>query len=92
MNDTDKNPCRLFEIEQYICEIEDKNNSRVRCYPLPRIFRICQGRPAVEVTALAEINPKTGELNVPDNLTEILPKGRAWGGFASAPKYPGKDL
>ena len=32
--------CKLFEIEQHICEIEDKKNARVRCYPLPRIFRM----------------------------------------------------
>lgn len=85
MKDKEEQRCRLFEIEQYICEIEDKENARVRCYPLPRIFRLyvnsqmtpcsilkitlrCQGRPAVEVTALVDVNPKTGEITIPENM------------------------
>ncbi|KAF8526548.1 hypothetical protein BU17DRAFT_40413 [Hysterangium stoloniferum] len=71
--------CRLYELEQFICDYDETlNEGRVKCYPIPRIFRLCPGRPAVEITALVEIDAKTGELTVPERLSEKLPRGKPW--------------
>ncbi|KAF8589163.1 hypothetical protein K439DRAFT_1333434 [Ramaria rubella] len=78
--------CRLYEIEQFICEIENKQNNTVRCYPLPRVFHMCPGRPVVEVTALVEINSETGEMSIPELYftSQILPQGKVWKDCAAA--------
>ncbi|GJJ10381.1 hypothetical protein Clacol_004607 [Clathrus columnatus] len=71
-----KDGCRLYEIEQFICDY--KENEPAKCYPLPRIFYECPNRPVIEVTSLVSIDPATGELDVPDNLNNLLPEGKQW--------------
>ncbi|KIJ35269.1 hypothetical protein M422DRAFT_262435 [Sphaerobolus stellatus SS14] len=70
--------CVLYEIEQFICNYDGtKVVGRVHCYPVPRIFRQCPGRPVVEITALSQIDSATGELTLPENF-DNLPKGKLW--------------
>ncbi|KAH7910348.1 hypothetical protein BJ138DRAFT_117082 [Hygrophoropsis aurantiaca] len=71
---------QLLEIVQYTCESEELPTGEVRprCFPIPRIFRIYPGKPAVEVTKLLRIDLKTGEVELPDEFSEVLPKGKCW--------------
>ncbi|OAX40825.1 hypothetical protein K503DRAFT_736845 [Rhizopogon vinicolor AM-OR11-026] len=77
---TEKKKCRLLEIVQYTCEPEELPSGEVRprCFPLPRIFRICPGRPAVEITKLLKIDLKTGEIEIPDESSAVLPRAKHW--------------
>ncbi|KAJ3503441.1 hypothetical protein NMY22_g18250 [Coprinellus aureogranulatus] len=72
--------CRLAEILQYMCNLEFDKKSRKQqlvCTQVPRIFRLCPGRPAVEVTRVADINMATGEVTVSEaNLAQI--KAKDW--------------
>jgi len=72
--------CRIAELVQYTCELEKLENGRsqVHCFPIPRIFRICSGRPAVEITKLVSIDEKTGEIEIPATASETLPKAKPW--------------
>ncbi|GAK64083.1 uncharacterized protein PAN0_004d2292 [Moesziomyces antarcticus] len=45
--------CRLAELTQYHCDLHP---TRVVCQPIDRIFRICKGRPAVEVSHIVEFD------------------------------------
>ncbi|KAH7100052.1 hypothetical protein BKA62DRAFT_707424 [Auriculariales sp. MPI-PUGE-AT-0066] len=62
--------CRLEQLVQYTCDYDEKRRS-VKCTPFSRIFRVCQDRPAVEVTAVAQVN-EDGAVFVPENR---IPKG-----------------
>ncbi|KAF9456870.1 hypothetical protein BDZ94DRAFT_1176770 [Collybia nuda] len=68
--------CQIAEIVQYTCEIE--SNGGMNCFPIPRIFRLCSGRPAVEITRLVNIDMETGEVEVPADPSKIIVKGKAW--------------
>ncbi|KZP28093.1 hypothetical protein FIBSPDRAFT_689460, partial [Athelia psychrophila] len=72
--------CRIAEIVQYTCDLEKEGNGRqrVHCFPIPRIFRICPGRPAVEITKFVNINEHTGETEIPAAASESLPKAKPW--------------
>ncbi|OSD08179.1 hypothetical protein PYCCODRAFT_1358328 [Trametes coccinea BRFM310] len=71
--------CRLAEIVQYRCDPpQDSNHPQWHCLPIIRIFRICQNRPAVELTRFVEINVETGAVHVPSQSSQVLPKGKAW--------------
>ncbi|GBE87532.1 hypothetical protein BKA93DRAFT_824488 [Sparassis latifolia] len=72
--------CRLAELVQYKCELEVSNVgvSQYHCWPIMRIFRICPGRPAVELTRFAEVNADTGEISAPPESSAKLPKGKPW--------------
>ncbi|KAH9933908.1 uncharacterized protein B0H18DRAFT_870421 [Fomitopsis serialis] len=76
--------CRLAEIVQYKCDIEvgKRGEPQVHCWPVPRIFRICPGRPAVELTRFVEMNMSTGEVHLPPEARYAclpkLPKGKPW--------------
>ncbi|PWN43544.1 hypothetical protein IE81DRAFT_346536 [Ceraceosorus guamensis] len=43
--------CRLAELVQYDCALKGE---QVVCKPIERIFKVCSGRPAVEVTRVVE--------------------------------------
>ncbi|CAO1628780.1 unnamed protein product [Sympodiomycopsis kandeliae] len=45
-----KEVCPLGEIIQYECELGNKKGTKILCSPISRIYRLCAGRPAVEVT------------------------------------------
>ncbi|KAJ7749312.1 hypothetical protein DFH07DRAFT_557515 [Mycena maculata] len=72
--------CRIAEIMQYSCV--PKKNARgvhvVHCVPVPRLFRICPDRPAVEVTRVLNIDIDTGYVEMPKALGQKLPNGKAW--------------
>ncbi|KIM85816.1 hypothetical protein PILCRDRAFT_5449 [Piloderma croceum F 1598] len=70
--------CRIAEIVQYTCDSEKLSNGQIHCFPIPRIFRICPGRPAVEITKLVNIDEKTGEIKIPVIANETLPKAKPW--------------
>ncbi|KAH9974027.1 hypothetical protein BGW80DRAFT_1171073 [Lactifluus volemus] len=72
--------CRIAEILQFSCEIEPIGNGsqQFHCFPLPRFFRLCRGHPAVEVTRLVNVDPSTGEVNVPSDVAQRLPKAKRW--------------
>ncbi|EIN08794.1 hypothetical protein PUNSTDRAFT_52272 [Punctularia strigosozonata HHB-11173 SS5] len=70
-----KAPCRIFEILQYNCEPE---GTGYHCFPISRIFRICDGRPAIEITRFVDVDVKTGAVELPSDPSQILPKGRPW--------------
>ncbi|KAL1918846.1 uncharacterized protein VTP21DRAFT_2868 [Calcarisporiella thermophila] len=42
-----KEECRLAEIVQYQCKLVP---NKIVCSPFPRLFRICPGKPTIEVT------------------------------------------
>jgi len=75
-----KQGCSIAEILQYDCPIQtnEKGQLRYTCYPIPRIFRICQGRPAVEITKLVNIDMATGEVDVSNESSQKLPKVKPW--------------
>ncbi|TEB23603.1 hypothetical protein FA13DRAFT_1639690, partial [Coprinellus micaceus] len=72
--------CRLAEILQYMCSLESDKRSGKRqlvCTQVPRIFQLCPGRPAVEVTRVANIDLNTGEVGVSaENVSQI--KAKDW--------------
>ncbi|KAG1839741.1 hypothetical protein DFJ58DRAFT_811595 [Suillus subalutaceus] len=74
VTETQRKKCRLMEIVQYTCEPEELPSGEVRprCFPIPRIFRICPDRPAVELTKLIKIDLKTGEIEMPDESRFVI--------------------
>ncbi|PCH44964.1 hypothetical protein WOLCODRAFT_77530 [Wolfiporia cocos MD-104 SS10] len=72
--------CRLAEIVQYRCDAEQtqRGEPQFHCWPIPRIFRICPGRPAVEMTRFIDVDMSTGEISIPPESSQTLPKGKPW--------------
>ncbi|SPO25113.1 related to putative protein [Ustilago trichophora] len=66
--------CRLAELTQYHC---DFHANRVVCQPIDRIFRICKGRPAVEVSHIVEFD-EDGKPYLPPHLSEAMPPSSHW--------------
>ncbi|KIY70865.1 hypothetical protein CYLTODRAFT_419402 [Cylindrobasidium torrendii FP15055 ss-10] len=69
-------PCEVQEIVQYIC-LPNKFTRTVDCSPLVRLFKVCSGQPAVEITKLASI-AEDGQVILPDLLTARLPVGKPY--------------
>lgn len=74
-------PCRFAEIVQYCCRVE-KNSSgapEAHCSPIPRIFKLCHGLAAVEITKLVGTDLTTGEVVIPsDASSEKLVVKATW--------------
>jgi len=72
--------CRIAEFVQYRCDVEKGayGQPQFHCWPVPRIFRICPGRPAVEITRFVDVDMHTGEISIPPESSQALPKGKAW--------------
>ncbi|EJF63814.1 hypothetical protein BD309DRAFT_864292 [Dichomitus squalens] len=72
--------CRLAEILQYKCVAEDvdKGQLKVHCLPIPRIFRICPNRPAVEMTRFVDVDLESGAVHIPAPSSQVLPKAKPW--------------
>ncbi|KAI0280392.1 hypothetical protein BGY98DRAFT_914762 [Russula aff. rugulosa BPL654] len=72
--------CQIAEILQFTCEMQATKHEtqRFHCFPIPRLFMLCQGQPAVEITRIVKLNPSTGEVDVPQDVCEKLPKARQW--------------
>ncbi|KAE8223007.1 hypothetical protein CF319_g3898 [Tilletia indica] len=66
-----KPDCVLREITQYDCDI--RVNKGIRCFPARRIFRICEGRPAVEVTHVVEWDSNDKPILKPEFQTAMPP-------------------
>ncbi|KAK7451075.1 hypothetical protein VKT23_012751 [Stygiomarasmius scandens] len=49
----------------------------IHCFPISRLFRMCPGLPAVEITKTVYVNDD-GEITLPKDLDAILPRGKAW--------------
>ncbi|KAH9852470.1 hypothetical protein C2E23DRAFT_825675 [Lenzites betulinus] len=75
-----KDKCRLAEIVQFKCEPGQQAEGlpQWHCLPVIRLFRICQNRPAVEVTKFVDIDVETGAIQVPSQSSQMLPKGKVW--------------
>ncbi|KAK0204033.1 hypothetical protein DFS33DRAFT_855267 [Desarmillaria ectypa] len=69
--------CQIAEIVQYTCKSSRNKWGRpaVDCSPIVRLFRICAGGPAIEITRVVTISDQ-GELIIPSNIDKILPKGK----------------
>ncbi|GLB39282.1 putative mitochondrial export protein Som1 [Lyophyllum shimeji] len=71
--------CRISEILQYTCDVDTSGPTpEVQCFPIPRIFRICPGRPTVEITKLVNVNMITGEVEVPADACDVPVQGKPW--------------
>ncbi|KAI0336800.1 hypothetical protein GY45DRAFT_1237731 [Cubamyces sp. BRFM 1775] len=69
--------CRLAEIVQFNCN-PTEDSVEWHCLPIIRIFRICQNKPAVELTRFIEMDVETGAVHVPPQSSQVLPKGKLW--------------
>ncbi|EKM56541.1 uncharacterized protein PHACADRAFT_92606 [Phanerochaete carnosa HHB-10118-sp] len=85
--------CRIAELVQYSCEREEdaSGNSQFHCWPIPRVFRICTGRPAVEITRYVDADVTTGEIKLPPQASQQLPKGKPWRDVQRYPQGDPKD-
>ncbi|KAI0251912.1 hypothetical protein BJV78DRAFT_1125649, partial [Lactifluus subvellereus] len=70
----------IAEILQFSCEIKPTGDrsQQFHCFPVPRFFRLCRGQPAVEVTRIVKMDPSTGEVNIPRDFVQQLPKAKQW--------------
>ncbi|KAH9990981.1 hypothetical protein BJV74DRAFT_772436 [Russula compacta] len=75
-----RNGCRIAEILQFLCEIQPRGYGfqQFHCFPVPRLFMLCQGEPAVEITRVVKMDPSTGEVNVSEDVVQQLPKAKLW--------------
>ncbi|KDR68454.1 hypothetical protein GALMADRAFT_257187 [Galerina marginata CBS 339.88] len=75
-----KSECIIAEILQHTCQLKTARNGSqsIHCFPIPRILKICPGRPAVEITKFVNINHKNGEIELPSNLNLDTIKARPW--------------
>ncbi|KAJ3799289.1 hypothetical protein GGU11DRAFT_514916 [Lentinula aff. detonsa] len=69
--------CRIAEIIQYTCELEQSQTEGhvIRCFPLSRLFKICPGRPGIELTKVLNVD-EGGVVELPDNIKQ--PIGKLW--------------
>jgi len=78
--------CPLVEILQHTCPSEEVDGvRRYVCYPIPRIFRVCEGKPAVEMTKFVHIDVNTGQVELPK--CHPVPQGKLW---SQVKRYPGQ--
>ncbi|KAK0496247.1 hypothetical protein EDD18DRAFT_1074335 [Armillaria luteobubalina] len=68
--------CQIAELVQYSCKPgKTKEGTRaVDCLPIVRLFRICAGKPAVEITRVVTISDQ-GEVIIPRNIESVPSKG-----------------
>ncbi|KAJ8073734.1 hypothetical protein PM082_012012 [Marasmius tenuissimus] len=71
--------CHIEEIMQYSCDasISQGGKPLIRCFPISRLFRICQGKPAVEITRVVDVDAD-GAVSLPKDISSILPSGKPW--------------
>ncbi|KAF9493746.1 hypothetical protein BDN71DRAFT_1449790 [Pleurotus eryngii] len=74
-----KDECRIAELLQYTCDhTVSEGRPLVHCFPIPRMFRLCQGKPAVEITRFVQVDLNTGEVELPPKPGKVIPEGRPW--------------
>jgi len=75
----DRKGCVLQELTMFECDRELAEKAGIiKCYPIPRVFRVCPERPAIEVTSLAKFDEDTGKASLPEDHLDNLPQGRSW--------------
>ncbi|PWO00840.1 hypothetical protein FA09DRAFT_358194 [Tilletiopsis washingtonensis] len=67
--------CRLAEILQWDCTLLP--NEQFSCARMERVFRICAGRPAVEVTHVVELDDKE-RVVLPKRFQNAVPRSHHW--------------
>ncbi|KAF8156712.1 hypothetical protein B0H34DRAFT_750515 [Crassisporium funariophilum] len=73
--------CRIAEILQYSCELKTESHSGrqiSQCFPITRLFKMCPGLSAVEITKLVNIDMATGEVEIPANISQNSIRARPW--------------
>ncbi|PVG03388.1 hypothetical protein CPB86DRAFT_695707 [Serendipita vermifera] len=71
--------CQLQQFTMFDCDREVfETRGTVKCYPVPRIFRVCKGYPAIEVTSLLHYKDPSGEPVLPADYLKHLPRGDLW--------------
>ncbi|KAH9040521.1 hypothetical protein EDB84DRAFT_1267445 [Lactarius hengduanensis] len=72
--------CQIAELLQFSCQIQlsDRGHQQFHCFPIPRLFRLCQGEPAIEITRVASTDPSTGKVNITGDVVQQLPKAKKW--------------
>ncbi|KAF8271852.1 hypothetical protein EI94DRAFT_1567600 [Lactarius quietus] len=72
--------CQIAEILQFSCQIQinDYGRQQFHCFPVPRIFRLCQGEPAIEITRVVNTDPSTGKVHIIGDAVQNLPKAKTW--------------
>ncbi|CAA7257327.1 unnamed protein product [Cyclocybe aegerita] len=75
-----KDECRIAEIVQHTCElrINRLGQRTLHCFPIPRLLKLCPGKPAVEITKLVHINVKNGEVEIPKDLSVDSLQAHPW--------------
>ncbi|KAF9256596.1 hypothetical protein L218DRAFT_881399 [Marasmius fiardii PR-910] len=71
--------CFISEIIQYSCDsvVSPEGQPLIHCFPISRLFRICQGAPAVEITRVVDIDDQ-GVVSIPKDVSSALPTGKPW--------------
>ncbi|KAJ4468731.1 hypothetical protein J3R30DRAFT_3553620 [Lentinula aciculospora] len=70
--------CQIAEIIQYSCELEQSRTAGgpiVRCFPFSRLFKICPGFSAVELTKVLNVD-EGGVVELPVAIKQ--PSGKPW--------------
>ncbi|KIM34262.1 hypothetical protein M408DRAFT_19193 [Serendipita vermifera MAFF 305830] len=58
--------CKLEQLTMFDCDKETlEKKGIIKCYPIPRVFRVCKNRPAVEVTSLLQYKDSSGDPVLP---------------------------
>ncbi|KAN0127227.1 hypothetical protein V8E53_014947 [Lactarius tabidus] len=72
--------CQIAEILQFSCQIQisDYGHQQFHCFPVPRIFKLCQGEPAIEITRVVSTDPSTGKVYINNDVVQQLPKAKKW--------------
>ncbi|THU94707.1 hypothetical protein K435DRAFT_756396 [Dendrothele bispora CBS 962.96] len=70
--------CPIAEIVQYSCDLNTRRGRPlIHCFPISRLFRMCPGLPAVEITKVVKVNDD-GEVSLPKDISSTLPRGKLW--------------
>ncbi|KAF8908428.1 hypothetical protein CPB85DRAFT_1436053 [Mucidula mucida] len=76
-----KPDCEIQELVQFACHPSKSAPGQIDCSPVVRFFRICVGRPAVEITKFVSITDDGG-VTVPRNIDVLIPKARSFSEIA----------
>ncbi|KAI9458869.1 hypothetical protein BJY52DRAFT_1267626 [Lactarius psammicola] len=62
--------CQIAELLQFSCQVQvsDHGRQQFHCFPVPRLFRLCQGEPAIEITRVVSTDPSTGKVNIANGV------------------------
>ncbi|KAF8198575.1 hypothetical protein BJ912DRAFT_845642 [Pholiota molesta] len=77
---TKKSECHIAEILQHTCIPESNSQGQeiMQCFPILRIFKLCKGQPAVEITRFINVDPTNGAIEIPAGFKTETVQGRSW--------------